>query len=65
MPGCYRLPANEIFGLPAWPATASALYFDAVIPLNMALLTQHFCIQDYAFALRANAAQIVTSNGIT
>ena len=64
MPGCYLHQSNEIFGLPVTPVTASTLQFDAAIPLNTALLTQHFYIQAYAFAPGANAAQVVTSNGI-
>ena len=64
MPGCYLLQSNDIFGLPATPVTASTLQFDAAIPFDPALLTQQFYIQAYAFAPGANAAQIVTSNGI-
>jgi hypothetical protein len=64
MPGCYLLQSNEIFGLPVTPVTASTLQFDAAIPLHTALLTQQFYIQAYAFAPGANAAQVVTSNGI-
>jgi hypothetical protein len=64
MPGCYLLQSNEVFGLPAAPVTASMFLFGAAIPLNPALLTQQFYIQAYAFATGANAAQIVTSNGI-
>jgi hypothetical protein len=64
MPGCYLLQSNEVFGLPVTPLTASTLQFDAVIPYSAALLTQQFYIQAYAFAPGANAAQIVTSNGI-
>jgi hypothetical protein len=64
MPGCYLLQSNEIFGLPVTPVTASTLQFDAAIPYSPALLTQQFYIQAYALAPGANAAQIVTSNGI-
>jgi hypothetical protein len=64
MSGCYLLQSNEIFGLPVTPVTASTLQFDTAIPLNTALLTQQFYIQAYALAPGANAAQIVTSNGI-
>ena len=64
MPGCYLLQSNEVFGLPVTLITASTLQFDVSIPYSPALLTQEFYIQAYALAPGANAAQIVTSNGI-
>jgi hypothetical protein len=64
MPGCYLLHSNEILGLPVAPVTASTLQFDAAIPSSSALLTHQFFIQAYALAPGANAAQVVTSNGI-
>ncbi len=65
MPGCFLLQSNEISGLSVTPVTASSLQFDAAIPSNPALLSQQFYIQAYALAPGANAAQIVTSNGIS
>ena len=64
MPGCDLLQSNDAFGLALTPVTASTLQFNAAIPFALALLGQHFYIQAYCFAPGANAAQIVTSNGI-
>ena len=42
IPGCYLLQSNEVFGLPASPATASTLQFHATIPFTPALVGLHY-----------------------
>ena len=64
MPGCYLLQSNEVFGLPASPATASTLQFHATIPFTPALVGLHYYLQAYCLAPGANATQVVASNGI-
>ena len=64
MPGCDLLQSNEVFGLAATPVSATELDFGFSIPLQASLVGSPVYLQAYAFAPGANAAHVITSNGI-
>ena len=64
MPTCQLLQSSDVFGLAVTQVTPTLLRFDAAIPLDVALQGRHVYLQAFCWAPGANAAQIVTSNGI-
>ena len=64
MPGCDLLHSNDVFGLGAVPVSATGLDFSFPIPIQASLVGSRVYLQAFAVAPGANAAQVVTSNGI-